>query len=263
MAAYHGLWDWVYLFGHPLPWYQARPGAVWQTCICVTFILLSGFCAPLGRHPFRRGSTVLAAGVLVTLVTVLAAPDAAVHFGILTFLGSAMLLLAALRTLGRRFSPPAKRKTLLSCTDCLFSLGIFLFLRPLAGGRVGAGGVFFPVSPWFYQGTFGSLFGAFLGTPPAGFSSTDYFPLLPWFFLFLTGFYAFALLGRFLPQRTGASGRERPNPTRQSLARRAGSRPAFALRPLAFLGRHTLPLYLAHQPLLFFTLWAWHALAGG
>ncbi len=73
-----------------------------------------------------------------------------------------------------------------------------------------------------------------LGFPSAAFFSADYYPLIPWFFLFLTGsFLGKLLLGRELP--------------------------AFAyrqhLRPLAFLGRHTLIAYLIHQPLIYGILW--------
>ena len=42
--------------------------AVWQQSICWVFILLSGFCLPLGHHPFRRGAVVFGAGALVTAV---------------------------------------------------------------------------------------------------------------------------------------------------------------------------------------------------
>ncbi|WP_367277412.1 hypothetical protein [uncultured Subdoligranulum sp.] len=31
------------------------------------------------------------------------------------------------------------------------------------------------------------------------------------------------------------------------------------LRPLAFAGRHTLLVYMLHQPVLYGTLWLWHA----
>ena len=50
MMLYHGLWDVVFLFGVPLAWYTGQPGHWWQQSICWVFILLSGFCLPLGRH---------------------------------------------------------------------------------------------------------------------------------------------------------------------------------------------------------------------
>ena len=51
MMLYHGMWDVVFLFGVAQKWYTGRPGFVWQQSICWVFILLSGFCLPLGHHP--------------------------------------------------------------------------------------------------------------------------------------------------------------------------------------------------------------------
>ena len=70
-----------------------------------------------------------------------------------------------------------------------------------------------------------------------GFSSADYFPLLPWLFLFIIG----TVLG-------GWCLRHRENPILTAPL------PA----PLTFLGRHSLLIYLIHQPVLFglsFLLW--------
>lgn len=63
-----------------------------------------------------------------------------------------------------------------------------------------------------------------------GFYSADYYPLIPWFFLFLAG----GFLGRFFVQGTVPRFFE-ANP----------------VKPLSFIGRHTLIIYLAHQPILY------------
>ena len=78
MMLYHGMWDVVFLFGVAQKWYTGRPGFVWQQSICWVFLLLSGFCLPLGHHPFRRGAVVFGAGALVTAVTLLFLPEAVV-----------------------------------------------------------------------------------------------------------------------------------------------------------------------------------------
>ena len=75
MMLYHGMWDVVFLFGGAQKWYTGRPGFVWQQSICWVFLLLSGFCLPLGHHPFRRGAVVFGAGALVTAVTLLFLPE--------------------------------------------------------------------------------------------------------------------------------------------------------------------------------------------
>ena len=110
MMLYHGMWDVVFLFGVAQKWYTGRPGFVWQQSICWVFILLSGFCLPLGHHPFRRGAVVFGAGALVTAVTLLFLPEDVVWFGVLTLLGSSMLLTAALAVsvLGGVLPPPPR-----------------------------------------------------------------------------------------------------------------------------------------------------------
>lgn len=56
MMLYHACWDMMFLFGIWMDWYAGMPGRLWQQTICWVFILLSGFCAPFGRHMLRRGA---------------------------------------------------------------------------------------------------------------------------------------------------------------------------------------------------------------
>lgn len=69
-----------------------------------------------------------------------------------------------------------------------------------------------------------------LGVPPEGLVMPDYRPLLPWFGVVLLGIAA----GNFL-----YAGRKPVRAAAPTLA-----------RPLAFTGRHTLLIYLVHQPIL-------------
>lgn len=72
-----------------------------------------------------------------------------------------------------------------------------------------------------------------LGVVPENLFMPDYRPLLPWFGVVLLGLvFGNVLYGRSY-ERRGV----------------AGSEPAFA-RPLEFLGRHSLVIYLVHQPIL-------------
>lgn len=76
-----------------------------------------------------------------------------------------------------------------------------------------------------------------LGLKPEGYMSFDYFPIIPWFGFVLIGLYLGFLL---------YSGKER------NFSLRAGCR---ICRPIAFLGRHSLIIYLLHQPLLYGALY--------
>ena len=105
MFVYHALWDLVFLYGlkasgTPAGWadYGSSPAA-W------IFILLSGFCLPFGRRPVQRGAFVFCAGAAVTAVTLLAMPQQPVWFGVLTLLGTAMMLTGALQPFMRRVPP--------------------------------------------------------------------------------------------------------------------------------------------------------------
>lgn len=130
MMLYHACWDLVFLFDVNMRWYAGTPGRLWQQTICWVFILLSGFCAPFGRHMLRRGVTVFAAGALVTAVTLVFMPGGRVVFGVLTFLGTAMLLTGVLE--------PLLKKSDARCGPC----GVGGAVCGVLPGRLGLGG------PW-------------------------------------------------------------------------------------------------------------------
>ena len=94
MIAFHGAWDLVYIYGVDWPFYRGPYAYIWQQSICWTFIFLSGFCANLGKKHLKRGLMVFGGGLLVTIVTLVAMPENRVVFGVLTLLGSCMLLVA-------------------------------------------------------------------------------------------------------------------------------------------------------------------------
>ena len=219
MIGYHAMWDYVYLLGAPSSvalWYMGWQGVLWQQCICWIFILLSGFCVPFGRHTLRRGGEVFAAGALVTAVTVLVVPEVAVWFGVLTLLGSAMLLTGLLAPVLRRIPPAA------GAAVCAL---LFALSYHISAGYLGLG-------PWrlaLPRGLYANYLTAYLGFCPQGFFSTDYFPLLPWVFLFWAGYFLHALVGR-----------ARMEPLRRSVC-----------PPLGWVGRHSLLIYLLHQPALY------------
>ena len=216
MMFYHGMWDLIYIFGVWVDWYADWPGHLWQQSICWIFILLSGFCLPFGRHSLKRGATVFGAGALVTAVTLLFMPEDVVWFGVLTLLGSAMLITALLEKQLRKIPPAA---------GLIGSFVLFALTFHTSAGWWG-GGSWKLTLP---AGLFRNYLTAYFGFYPFGFYSTDYFPLLPWLFLFWCGFYLHHLVGR-----------ERMEPLRRSVC-----------APLGWLGRHSLLLYLLHQPVIY------------
>ena len=93
MIGFHGMWNLVHLFGMKAPWYRGTPGYIWQQSICWTFILLSGFCWSFSRNHLKRGLLVFGGGAVVTAVTCLLMPQNRIIFGVLTCIGSCMLLM--------------------------------------------------------------------------------------------------------------------------------------------------------------------------
>lgn len=176
MMLYHACWDMMFLFGIWMDWYAGMPGRLWQQSICWVFILLSGFCVPLGHRTLKRGAQVFAAGALVTVVTLVFMPEDRVVFGVLTFLGSAMLLTGVLEPLLKKIPPAAG----LAVSAVLFALTYHLDERWL-----GFGGLRLALPDAWYA----NYFTAFIGFLPFDFYSTDYFALLPWLFLFWAGYF--------------------------------------------------------------------------
>ena len=216
MMLFHVCWDLVFLFDMNMGWYAGTPGRLWQQAICWVFILLSGFCAPFGRYMLRRGTVVFGAGAVVTLATLVFMPEDRVVFGVLTFLGSAMLLTGVLEPLLKKIPPAAG----LAVSAVLFALTYHLDERWL-----GFGGLRLALPDAWYA----NYFTAFFGFLPFDFYSTDYFALLPWLFLFWAGYYLHKAVGR-----------RRMEPLRRSVC------PA-----LGWMGRHSLLLYLLHQPVIY------------
>ena len=219
MIAFHGMWNLVYLFGVRAPWYTGTAGYLWQQFICWSFILLSGFCWSMSRSHLRRGLLVFGGGAVVSLVTLLLMPQNRILFGILTCIGSCMLLLIPLEKGLKKIPAPL---------GVILSFSLFLLLRNCSCGSLGFERFVLCSLPDFL---YRNNLTAYLGFPHASFFSTDYFPLLPWFFLFLTGY--------FLHQLT----------TRAGWNEKLFARGQFLA--LNYLGRHSLVVYLLHQPILY------------
>ena len=182
----------------------------------ILFILISGICATLASRSFRRGVIVFCAGLLVTGVTLFMVcvlkfnRSLSIYFGILHLLGLCMILFPLFKKL------PVWALAVLGAS--FVALGVWLAaLEPVA--------VSFPSAQ-------GLLLGA-IGIRPAGFYSGDYFPIFPNLGWFLLG----AVLGRTVYRR------------RESLLSKVNA-DFFLLRFFRFCGRHSLWIYLLHQPVL-------------
>ena len=92
MISYHFLWDLVYLYNADIPWYKSHGAYIWQQSICWTFILLAGFSWHLGKKHMKRGLWAFGGGVVISLVTAIVLPNDRVRYGVLTLIGSCILI---------------------------------------------------------------------------------------------------------------------------------------------------------------------------
>lgn len=227
MILYHGTWDLVYLYGVDWQWYHGTPAYIWQQSICWTFILLSGFCWSMGRHHLKRGLMVFGGGAIITLVTLIAMPENRVVFGVLTLLGSCMLLMIPLHKLLEKINPWLG----LVCSGILFTV-----TRDVNIGFFGFEGWKLMKLP---RELYHNLVSTFLGFPEPEFFSTDYFSLVPWMFLFLVGYFLFQGLRKM-------DVLEKNEMIQKVLG--------WKVPVLSFIGRHSLIIYMAHQAVLYVIL---------
>lgn len=225
MILYHGMFDLTVLYGVPVPWFFRTPGYVWQQSICWTFILLSGFCWRLGRAPWKRGLVISVCGLVITFVTFVFLPSERILFGILTFTGAAMLALAPVERFLRKMPQQA---------GLLAGAFLFFLTRNVNSGQLGFESLVLGEVP---DGLYRGLLSAAFGFPAPDFFSSDYFSFVPWFFLYLCGYFLYGLLAE-----------------RESVKRLLRHRAGFA----EWIGKHSLFLYMLHQPVLMLILECWN-----
>lgn len=218
MVFYHAFYTFTFLIG----WDFCRgllqfftPAEPWFAGM---FIFLSGIAGNLTRSNLKRGLRLLVVAIGVSAVTFFAVPDEAIYFGILHFLSVSMILTG----LCKRWLD--KIPIWIGMAGCA---GGFLFTMGIEHGYLGVASqplVWLPQT-WYTQNWLMPF-----GIYNSSFFSSDYFPLFPWIFVFLGGLF----FGRYAVQ---------------------GKFPAWTyrsrVRPLAFLGRHALIVYIIHQPVIY------------
>lgn len=184
------------------------------------FVLLSGVMCGFSRSNIRRGSICFVIAALVTVGTVVGSKwfgRIEIYFGILHLLGFSMLFCGLFNFVLRRIN----KWVGLILNAVLFF--VFYGLPPHQTDLIGIKGIV-PAAwhniTWLFP----------FGITTDSFYSADYFPLIPWLFLFICGYYLyrFNIIQKneklFAPKR---------------------------IKPLGFLGRHALIIYIVHQPLIY------------
>lgn len=220
MIAYHTMWDCVNIFGVDAPWFKTDYAIIWQQSICWCFIFLSGFCWNFGRKHLKRGLMAFIGGAVITAVTLLLMPEDKIIFGVLTLIGSSILLMIPLDMVFKKL-PPA--------VFCVLNFLVFLLTKNVKEGYIGIGE---KVLYYLPRSLYKNYFTAFFGFKFIGFSSSDYFPLIPWVFLFISGYFFYKLLDK-----------------KKTISKWKKSQPKKEL--FTFIGRNSFWIYMAHQPVVY------------
>lgn len=218
MIIFHTVWDLVYIYGINIRWFYSDYGYIWQQSICWTFIFLSGFCFSFSKNKFKRGIIVFICGLLVTLATFIFMPENIIIFGVLTLIGSAMIILSFMHRFLNKLPP---------VFFSIISFLLFLVTKDINDGYLGFEGLKIIKLPNFL---YKNLFTSYLGFTARHFSSADYFSLFPWIFLFICGYFVFKVFEKYNTLKI-FKGKNVPI--------------------INFIGRHSLLIYLLHQPLIY------------
>lgn len=213
MILFHLCWNIDNLLNIKLAWYHTTGAQIWQFSICGVFLLLSGLCIHFTRHLFRHILILAGSAILITIVTWFTGSHTLVVFGILHCMTLCFICHSLLRPVLSRIPP------LFGLLLCLF---LFCFTYGIPDHYLGFGTLQISLPNEWYASYWLSL----IGLLSPDFYSSDYFPIFPNLFLFLAGYF----LGCF----------PLPNWMQKSHC-----------RPLAWLGQHSLIVYLVHQPILY------------
>jgi len=216
MVFYHALWDLVFIYHEQIGWYKSTIGYIWQQSICMTFIIISGFCFHLDKHPVKRGLLISFWGIVITLVTAIAEPSAIIIFGILTFYGAAIIIVTIINPIIIKIP---------SILGFAISILLFVVTRDVPYRYLGYESLKFMRLPDFL---YSNYFTTFWGFMHEGFYSSDYFSIIPWIFLFIAGYYFYKIW-------------EKSN--LKSIDLTKGNF-------LSKLGEHSLLIYILHQPII-------------
>jgi uncharacterized membrane protein len=215
---YHLCYDLIHMFGIQLNWFDRIWTYPFQLCVSVMFIVVAGFSSNLSSRPYVRALKVCACAAIISAVTWLFYSAQGISFGVIHFMGTAMLLHAIFRDAIAYVRP---------ATGCAVSALLAIVSWNIPNGYIGAGALSLHLPEALCNLTW--LFP--LGITGPDFYSADYFPIFPYIFVFLFGTFAFRLAGTFSERQSQG-----------------------CLKPIAAAGRHSLLIYMLHQPALLLVL---------
>lgn len=228
MVIYHFLFDLDYFGTYSMPaWFW--PQQLYGFPITLMFIGIAGVSLSLSasktkdagtltKKLVKRGAYIFAAGLLITAVTLIYPHDGAILFGVLHLIGISTILAVPFVlnfSKGAQVSAEYREKS--------------AWILPLIFG------ILFVLIGQIVEHINGPIWLVPLGIHPYVFYTLDYEPIFPWFGVVLIGIAAGAWLY--------------PRGVRRFSFDFLKKEPRL-LTPISFVGRHSLLIYLAHQPVI-------------
>lgn len=228
VVCYHFMYDLNDILGHGIPYLYSHRFSTIRDCMSGSLIFISGISCNFSRNNLKRGVRTLFIALLLSIVTFAVMPSQTIVFGILHLLGMMMTLYGIGEcAVGVPAAAFDKKKMYIRTGFMAVFMFLFFACRNIYYGRVAFGSAMVNMPTFLYGGK--NYFLYIMGFGQQLFSA-DYYPVIPWGFLFLAG-------------------------TMAGYVFKCKNLPGFLYknfcRPLAFIGRHTMIIYLVHQPLLF------------
>lgn len=223
VVVYHLLYDLVFFFNSfPVDILYSPVLSTMRITFVIILISVSGVCTSFSRNIFKRGATLYLIGQFITLVTSIILPNEVIVFGILSFLGVSMLIYGVLKPLFDKISWYIQFTVWIFLYIIFFDFSesntIHLFIKDIAIPNV------LTTNEYLYP----------IGIITNNFTSSDYFPLVPWLFIFFAGTsLSIPIIQKKFPKWF------------------------YQIRMpfLDFCGRHSLSIYILHQPIIYGLLW--------
>lgn len=219
MVLFHLLYDLNEFYGYPVHYNTGVYFYIGKTA-GILFIIVSAVSSAFSRNNFNRAAMFLGVGMLITLITHLYNPAFGIKYGILHLLGTSVLIYPLFRKLDK------------------YILAVF-------------GTVIIALGIYFDSTAVGNNYLFLFNLTDSTWVSADYYPLFPWLGVFFYGVCAQKLIYPEAGKRV--EGFWNFPDIRPGLFPKMEA----GLDFVAFLGRHTLLVYLAHQPLLILLIGIW------
>lgn len=216
MIMFHFTYDLFFISHVKLTWFTPQLMQIWIPSISYPFIFIAGCMCTFSKDSFKRAGIYGLVALAIFAATTVAKVDTPITFGIFFCMASCTLVEALIS----HFAVPPK-----GYAEAVLLLLFFIICLPISSRHIGIGTMIFSLPKELYQ----TPYLAWAGFPSPSFSSGDYYPLLPYLFLYLSG----AAFNRQLK----AEGY--PNWMN-----------TFSLPLITEMGKHSLIVYILHQPIL-------------